>query len=294
VCREKKHQRSISSQNNGVDPSNEAAFLPLIRVDTVSLTSLAMALRAFHANPSIGGFGGESTPLLLLRDPPGTRNRSSGNPSTSQPPLHPPHPRPVHRGRDGGGDALCQIVKELVDNAVDACSSTEKNKRIRVEIKPYKTDVIAAENEDRSNEDDAAAGDDDDDDDDGDEILQVLVSDNGSGMENIRECVNAFHSSKGIAGNDRGAAIEADRQTNGRYGIGLTLCLLHAQRLIPNSYACITSTVAGSNDRTRALFVVDTAGDTVECRHEERIAKRDPRESGTCVSLLVPVSPGRR
>jgi DNA topoisomerase VI subunit B len=193
-----------------------------------------MALRAFHANPSIGGFGGESTSAILLLDS-RKKKRNVGN-------------------LQQNGDALCQIVKELVDNAVDACETCEtddKNHRVKVEILPYN---------------------------DNDEILQVTISDNGCGMTNIQNCVNAFQSSKG------------NSKTAGRYGIGLTLCLLHAQRLVPNSYGCITSATRETRHFTRALYFVDTRGDSVECQKTEKIPKTNKAESGTCVSLLVPVS----
>ena len=188
-----------------------------------------MALRAFHSNPSIGGFGGESSPSMNLLDTTGETHLIQQD-----------------------GDAFCQIVKELVDNAVDACCSTPEthNKRVKVEITPY-----------NSNED----------------ILQVTISDNGCGMKDIQSCVDAFRSSKHTS------------RTAGRYGIGLTLCLVHGQRLVPNSYACITSAIQKSKHFTRAFFVVDTDGDKVVCQKQEMILKTSPSESGTCVSLLVPV-----
>ena len=180
-----------------------------------------MALRTFHANPSLGGFGSESTPAsrILPQD----------------------------------GDALCQIVKELVDNAVDACcqssSSSNIQKRVKVEI-----------NEKDQN------------------TLQVTVTDNGAGMANIQQYVTAFKSTKG---ND---------ETAGRYGIGLTLCLLHTQRLVPKSDSCITSATKNCSFITRELYFVDTDGDNVECRIREKKSKTNQEESGTCVSVLVPVS----
>jgi DNA topoisomerase VI subunit B len=192
-----------------------------------------MALRAFHANPSIGGFGGESTSIILLLDP-----------KSKQDVGHLPQ----------NGDALCQIVKELCDNAVDACENqtSGKNQRVKVEILPCNNN---------------------------NDILQVTISDNGCGMADVQKCVDAFQSTKG-----------GDSKTAGRYGIGLTLCLLHAQRLVPNSYACITSSTKEDDHFTRALYVVDTQGDSVICYKEEQIPKTNTVESGTCVSLLVPVS----
>jgi len=211
-----------------------------------------MALRAFHANPSIGGFGNENTTaaMLLLGSP----SRSGANGKSNSGGATGP-------AAEESGDALCQIVKELVDNAVDACESARKqaedeNKvhRVKVEIRPYQDD---------SNGD----------------TLQVTVSDNGCGMKDIQACVNAFQSSK-----------IGEANTAGRYGIGLTLCLLHAQRLVPGTYSCITSASRDATTFRRALYFVDTAGDNVECHREEEVAKGNSDESGTCVSLLVPVS----
>lgn len=213
-----------------------------------------MALRAFHANPSIGGFGNENTTTAataaLLLGGPRRGNVKKDNPANAV------------TDESSGGDALCQIVKELVDNAVDACelarqqtSGDNKVYRVKVEILPY-TNV------------------------DNDDTLQITVSDNGGGMKDIQACVNAFQSSKG---ND-------DTNTAGRYGIGLTLCLLHAQRLVPGTYSCITSATQEARTFQRALYFVNTAGDTVECHREEEVPKKTAEESGTCVSVLVPVS----
>ena len=203
-----------------------------------------MALKAFHANPSIGGFGGESTVVLRLHDPEKANDRDSRRKQQEHLPEH--------------GDAFCQIVKELVDNAVDACKSLGTNQKVKIEIYPY---------------DDPQYGTDEN-------ILQLKISDTGVGMDDIQKCVDAFRTSK-----DEGAS-----HTAGRYGIGLTLCLLHAQRLIPHSCACITSATKDKQVFTRAFFVVDTKGDSVKCQKIEEIQKTNKDESGTCVSVLVPVS----
>ncbi|KAL3923517.1 MAG: hypothetical protein SGILL_001607 [Bacillariaceae sp.] len=231
-----------------------------------------MALRAFHANPCIGGFGGENTPPILLRPcDRGTSSSARGGHSQQRQESSP---------SSGGnsGDAFCQIVKELVDNAVDAVNTSlqsdeksdqwDKKKRIRVEIKPYTQQA----NEKANASNDAGPFD------EASELLKIEVLDNGCGMDNIQTCVNAFHSTKAKLKN-----------FSGRYGIGLTLCLLHAQRLVPNSYACITSTKRGMDHRSRALFVVDSQNDAVVCHAEEQVPKQDDvNASGTSVSLLIP------
>ena len=115
--------------------------------------------------------------------------------------------------------------------------------------------------------------------------------------------MNAFHSSKGgdeKADNINVSASTSNSHTSGRYGIGLTLCILHAQRCVPNSRVCITSVSEKSKYRTRAIFEVDEQGDSVDCVQEEvtpvsLLSSKDnasatENESGTCVSLLVPVS----
>jgi hypothetical protein len=229
-----------------------------------------MALRAFHSNPCIGGFGGESSSVPVLLDP------SGNHPKTGQ------HGRSSTSGSSSSpqdGDAFCQIIKELVDNAVDACSTDgaatdtdtgtgtgtgtanpNPNQRVKVEIQP-------CNNFDSSRDD---------------ESLQVTISDNGCGMVDIQACVDAFQSTKNMP--------STSAQTAGRYGIGLTLCLVHGQRLVPKSYACITSATRDATHFTRAFYIVDTEGDSVNCRKQEQIKKTHPFESGTCVSLLVPVS----
>jgi DNA topoisomerase VI subunit B len=211
-----------------------------------------MALRAFHSNPSLGGFGNENSNSQILGNPiPKTRNNDDNT---------------IEKNDDTIScdccDALCQIVKELVDNAVDACQTTQKDirrenvvHRVKVEILPY-----------RNHENGPSA-------------LQVTVSDNGSGMKDIQACVDAFQSSKGDSSN-----------TAGRYGIGLTLCLLHSQRLVPGTYSCITSATKDAPTFKRALFFVNTIEDSIECHREEDVQKGHASESGTCVSLLVPVS----
>ena len=224
---------------------------------------IVMALRAFHSNPCIGGFGGESSssvPMPILLDP-------SGNHS---------HSRTSHSCSPQDGDAFCQIVKELVDNAVDACSAAgsntahpNNNQRVKVEIQPYKND---------------------DDNDNNDDILQVTISDNGCGMVDVQACVGAFQSTKnGNGSTSSTTSSHHHHHTAGRYGIGLTLCLVHGQRLVPRSSACITSATRDATHFTRAFYIVDTHNDSVTCHKQEHIQKTNATESGTCVSLMVPV-----
>lgn len=286
-----------------------------------------MALRTFRSNPSLGGFGGESSAAQLA-------------------------------GRRGGGggavdqslqdcDAFAQIIKELVDNAVDACCMSSHNsmiqgphgsghgsqkRRVRVVLERFEPNEDAADGDgsktnktesrrqngnaigdsshNRHHEEGGPSDNDngvsateeeerDRSNDDADEILRVTVSDNGCGMEDIQECVEAFRSSKAghhcirnkpgtethANGNDRQQAMTA-----GRYGIGLTLCLLHAQRLVPNSCASITSATPASPHFTKTQYVVDTEGDSVRCVELTWIPKTYPEESGTSISVLVPVS----
>ena len=210
-----------------------------------------MALRAFRSNPGLGGFGGESTSVTI-------------------------------NAQDC--DAFAQIVKELVDNAVDACccpsqsnstnsnsgnSATAEPKRVRVTMERF---------------------DDDDDDDNDTQLLEVTVTDNGGGMQNIQHCVEAFRTSKAPSTTMIGDNQTQEDKTTGRYGIGLTLCLLHAQRLVPNHYATITSATTKQKHFTKASYVVDTDGDKVQCVKREKIPKNAKNESGTAVKLLIPVS----
>mmetsp|Transcript_13634 Transcript_13634/g.21081 ORF Transcript_13634/g.21081 Transcript_13634/m.21081 type:complete len:775 (-) Transcript_13634:393-2717(-) len=193
---------------------------------------MARILQAFHSNPALGGFGNESGVKIGLAN--------------------------KEKVKEGDCDAFAQIVKELVDNAVDACRSSLSIKRVRVDF------VNVSEN-----------------------ILRVTVTDNGCGMACVQNCVEAFRSNKRELSNSEAF----DKKTAGRYGIGLTLCLLHAQRLVPNSTASITSATAESPFFQRADYVVNTVDDCVKCIHEEKIPKNEPSESGTSVSVLVPGGP---
>lgn len=193
-------------------------------------------LRTFCSNPALGGFGSHDAP----------------------------------------SDAVCQIIKELVDNAVDACGmacDTDEPKRVRVVFEP-----TSNSNDDNNNE----------------KTLRVTITDNGCGMSNIEECVGAFHSSKAqnaisnsSTGNDTSHAQQP--QTAGRYGIGLTLCLLHAQRLVADSCASIQSATSDDDAYSVATVVVDTQHDAVRCLLQPSVNKNHPDESGTAISLLLPV-----
>jgi signal transduction histidine kinase len=133
-----------------------------------------MALRTFRHNPSLGGFGGESLSLL---------EQESG---ASEESIH--------------SDAFAQILKELADNAVDACrlDRSPKGKRAQkqMSMRRVRIQIDAETNE-------------------GKDVLLVKVSDNGCGMKDIQACVDAFQTSKGH--NDKDKSM-----TSGRYGIGLT------------------------------------------------------------------------
>jgi Histidine kinase-, DNA gyrase B-, and HSP90-like ATPase len=309
-----------------------SVYLSIFQFFLETHKELIMALRTFHFNPSLGGFGGESS---------STSTSVSSDLSAS--------------------DAFCQIIKELVDNAVDAClavgnhnSSTKtsrkasgcngknknernKNKRVRVVIERFQggsTYNSGEFDEDRRNEEG--------------EILRVTVSDNGCGMHDIQKCVGAFQTSKAHAQHFSNEAKDGtgehdqdfqkqntnarkaigrkkkicenpskkksattkdgllqEGQTAGRYGIGLTLCLLHAQRLVPNSCASIQSATSYQTHWTNLFCVVDPAHDAVRCILQHQTTtdynsemKNSPgnniksfqSESGTSISILVPVS----
>ena len=302
-----------------------------------------MALRAFSCNPSLGGFGSENVAASAGRRRPRQEAGQEQQPTPHQDPVPTTSGDTRRRiqsanrngydyGGGGGGDAFAQILKELVDNAVDACcaaatgetssrtTSTDDDgdgangtrtsrsldlKRVRVVIEPVVTSSGRAE-VDANEASTAPTG-------TKKELLRVSVNDNGVGMSSIEDCVEAFRTSK--RSNDRfppdnsqssvgtgsmsgsvGAAESqqpkppGEGQTAGRYGIGLTLCLLHSQRLCPNSVASITSATADAIQWTRASYVVDTEGDRVRCLKKEMLDKKRAGESGTVVSLLVPVS----
>ena len=198
-----------------------------------------MALRAFHSNPSLGGFGGEN-------DAPMPDDWDSDDDDDNS-----------HDDADDDGqlpsssDAFAQIVKELVDNAVDACLMVNAN----VSTGKVRVSIVDGPNED---------------------TFRVTVQDNGCGMKSITDCVGAFSSNK-------------TTQTAGRYGIGLTLCLVHAQRLVPGSTTTIVSATKEAGVFLEAEFVVDTEQDIIRCVNRRHHDKSTRDESGTTVSLLLPV-----
>ena len=120
-----------------------------------------MALRVLQSNPAIGGFGGESSGQLdyyiNTHDNDADNNASKDKQSSSKGGQNNAKQSQRQPSSVGGEscDAFVQIVKELVDNAVDACARDENNvgaddnvdqqqkqnavassKRVRVEIKP--------------------------------------------------------------------------------------------------------------------------------------------------------------
>lgn len=215
-----------------------------------------MAFRVFRSNPSIGGFGNESmTP-------------SSGGGKEKD--------KRQHDDENGCGDAFAQILKELVDNAVDACSHETQSdsgendqnlqpKRVRVVI----TAVNSSTNSTGTNDETS--------------LLRIEVHDNGCGMQDIDKCVSAFSSSKA-----NGEQLQSE--TVGRYGIGLPLCILHAQRLVPGSVTKITSSTRGSPVMKWGTFGIDIEQDKVICCEKGEIVKKDKNMSGTVIKLLLPVS----
>lgn len=286
-----------------------------------------MALRAFQNNPSIGGFGNESGGLLP-QEGQAIRNNHSSITINSGDNINKPKlvgtktsvqssSKPLNQSRyhsSAGSDAFAQILKELVDNAVDACSSSndryyrndgeniglqsnhEKRKRVIVSIEKVESDESSTDNgQSNSIDDNTLLG-------GCDEFLQVTVADNGCGMEDIEKCVSAFSSSKGgtnvstgeqTSNNDLRSDQEKQNTTTtaGRYGIGLTLCLLHAQRLVPNSCTSIISSTSTQPKWKVAKFVVDANRDKVVCVEKKTLEKkRNINESGTIVRLRVPVS----
>ena len=262
-----------------------------------------MALRAFQHNPSLGGFGNESGEAAsaesILESRPSTSNRSSA--------------RTADAARKGdtcegilqnGCDAFAQIIKELVDNAVDACkgkslkSQTRDDywkrnylKRVRVNIETFGHDTKSFLVKGNGKDDDSRF--------DKRELLLVTVNDNGCGMEDVEKCVSAFSTSKSSppeSGTNKVSnttdAVQAKQnqsRTAGRYGVGLTLAFLHAQRLVPNTCASIVSATAETSFWTSATFVVDTEKDSVDCVKKNKTTKQT-NESGTSIRLLVPVS----
>jgi predicted ATP-dependent serine protease len=96
--------------------------------------------------------------------------------------------------------------------------------------------------------------------------------------------------SSSSANNNHASSSSSSSYTSGRYGVGLTLCLLHAQRLVPNSVTLIVTSTKSSDYWTIRRYRADTDKDEIVCLKEERLPKIDKEECGTIVEVLVPVS----
>eukprot|EP00752_Nemacystus_decipiens_P018299 g16415.t1 len=132
------------------------------------------------------------------------------------------------------GEALVQTVKELVDNAVDACrcrSFDQDAPTVRVVLrrrsKSNNTDIETLEELEGQE----------------DEPLELQVADNGDGLNDVTKALVLFSSSK--SGHGSGSLItsgpsstvgekkkrnESQEQNAGKYGLGLTLSLLYSQK----------------------------------------------------------------
>jgi hypothetical protein len=293
-----------------------------------------MALRAFLTNPSIGGFGGESSMSLSLPEPqsrsgrqPDTTGRDDVGTRTIARTLFSHEESVDNDVGENSCDAFAAIVKELVDNAVDACAcptagntamigNHDHSRNEERTIKRVRVIISAATVPVGSNGKERNCGTSDEDGTNTMNCLRVEVSDNGCGMEDIDYCVSVFSSNKTTAmkkstdvqaskitgkkskpkGKNKPVpdlphlpSPNSEKFTSGRYGVGLTLCLLHAQRLIPGTGACITSATATSVEWIRATYEPDTDADNIVCKKKERFPKV-VGESGTTISLFVPVS----
>ena len=121
-----------------------------------------MALWAFHNNPGIGGFG-ENNPVIFDGSRTNTSERDEGlgrkkQRVSSKCGIQIANGRSKH-SKDhsnkkatvttfseyliGESDLICQIIKELVDNAVDACRSPLSECRHKMQKKRIRVDIVS-------------------------------------------------------------------------------------------------------------------------------------------------------
>jgi Histidine kinase-, DNA gyrase B-, and HSP90-like ATPase len=266
-----------------------------------------MALQTFRSNPSLGGFGSENTANVFRR-----RSVITPPPTTAEPAI-------LERDNESSvdPDAFAQILKELVDNAVDACgiclhnpgkapaavrgtgkrkakptskgskaaSAQEEQKpkkRVQVRIEKVHKHHVDPENDTRNNSQVNPSSIPAD-------VLRVVVTDNGCGIPDIQAAVDTFQTSKAHNANRMPReSTSSQLQTAGRYGLGLTLSLLHAQRLVPGSSASIQSATIHDTDYRSVLCVVDSDHDSIRCVRHRLRPKTNSNDSGTAVSVLLP------
>jgi hypothetical protein len=179
-------------------------------------------------------------------------------------------------------DIFPQVLKELVDNAVDACRDVKDGeiRRVRVNIQNEKMIL----HPDVANGMSASVP-------KTQEVLRITVTDNGCGMEDIEKCVCPFESNK--TPRQDSSCPKDFNQTAGRYGIGLTLCMLHAQRLLPHSHTTIKSAIASSSTWTSIKCVVDSEHDVINIVDKRQLPK-DEHKSGTAICIVVPGGEGTK
>ena len=121
-----------------------------------------MALWAFHNNPGIGGFG-ENNPVIFDGSRTNTSERDDGlerkkqrgsskcgiqiaNGSSNHSKDHLNKKATAISFSEhliGESDLICQIIKELVDNAVDACRSPVSECRHEMQKKRIRVDIVS-------------------------------------------------------------------------------------------------------------------------------------------------------
>ncbi|CAM9125067.1 unnamed protein product, partial [Hapterophycus canaliculatus] len=139
-----------------------------------------------------------------------------------------------------------QTVKELVDNAIDACrsrSSEQDAPTVRVVLRRTKG-ATAANNAARTSStfslEECQAD---------NEPLELQVADNGAGLTDVTKALLLFSSTKsGNGSSPYDVQNPAEKQaTAGKYGLGLTLSLLYSQKRF-GGFLKVTTATVGSRE----------------------------------------------
>lgn len=150
--------------------------------------------------------------------------------------------------------SFVQCVKELVENSIDACKQADCN--------TYNPNIIISVT---SVEDD-------------DTVLLVTVSDEGSGMKDPQKLLQCFSTSK--------VSNEDTVHTTGRFGVGLSTCLIYS--LVHCNYPLrIISKTSTDTFCTVADFTLDSNGNPNMIQSEQHTVDLI---SGTKISIYMPNS----
>eukprot|EP01035_Chromulina_nebulosa_P026408 gene26408-34568_t len=162
--------------------------------------------------------------------------------------------------------AVLQAIKELLENALDACKVAAKT--IPTEDGPHKIAITISAR--ASNPD----------------LITVEVSDDGIGMADPYSFLNCFSTTKSV-----GIAFAAEEIVcmTGKFGVGLSACLTYVL-LTSGAPMRLVTKCSNSSVGFVADFVLDSEGNPAAQAQAQTNVSADRHVSGTTIRMQLPVS----